>query len=79
MTKLFTMALVMVSVALASSALADELPGGKCLECHLTTDDGVGELWQDDVHARAGIGCDACHGGDSTQDHSDLAKRSGTG
>ena len=79
MTKLFTMALVMVSVALASRALADELPGGKCLECHLTTDDGVGELWQDDVHARAGIGCDACHGGDSTQDHSDLAKRSGTG
>lgn len=79
MTKLFMLALILISVTLASRAVADDLPGGKCLECHLTTDDGVGELWQDDVHALAGIGCDACHGGDPTQDDSDLAKRSGTG
>ena len=41
-----------------------------------TSDDEVAELWQDDVHARAGIGCETCHGGDPVQDDSDLAKRS---
>ena len=88
MTKRFARALIFLCVALSADARADDLPGvasahdlpgGQCLECHLTTDDGVGELWQDDVHARAGIGCDACHGGDATQDDSHLAKRSGTG
>jgi hypothetical protein len=49
------------------------------LECHLTTADKVGELWQDDVHARAGIGCDVCHGGDPTQEDSDLAKHRDSG
>ena len=64
---------------LPTDAGANELPGGQCLGCHLSTEEGVGELWQDDVHARAGIGCDACHGGDATQTDSDLAKRSGSG
>ena len=77
--KVFAPALILTCVALASGARADRLPGGKCLECHLTTGDGVGELWQDDVHARAGITCDACHGGDPTQDESDLAKGPGSG
>lgn len=57
---------------------ADELPGGRCLECHLTTDDGVAELWEDDVHARAGIGCDACHGGNPSQPDKDIAKQAAT-
>jgi len=77
--KAFAPAFILGWMALTSGASADTLPGGKCLECHLTTEDRVGELWQDDVHARAGIGCDACHGGDATQDDSDLAKRSGSG
>jgi hypothetical protein len=64
---------------LPADAGAENLPGGQCLECHLTTEDQVGELWQDDVHARAGIACDACHGGDATQDDSDLAKQPGSG
>jgi hypothetical protein len=79
MTKVFAAALILGCAVLTSGASADELPGGKCLGCHLTTEDGVGELWQDDVHARAGIGCGACHGGDVTQDDSDLAKRPGSG
>lgn len=55
-----------------------ELPGGECLACHLTTDDNLGELWNDDVHARAGISCVTCHGGDDTKADKDLAKRPGT-
>ena len=73
--KVFVPALILMCVALAADAGADagvdagvdagadDLPGGECLECHLTTEDGVGELWQEDVHAHAGITCDACHGG----------------
>ena len=64
---------------LPADAWAQDLPGGQCLTCHLTSEDGVAELWQDDVHARAGIGCETCHGGDPAQADSDLAKRRGTG
>jgi hypothetical protein len=64
---------------LPADAGVEDLPGGQCLQCHLTTDDGVAELWQDDVHARAGIGCETCHGGDPAQADNDLAKRRGTG
>lgn len=79
MTKVFAPGLIAFCMALSSRASADDLPGGKCLECHLTTGDGVGELWQHDVHAHAGIGCDTCHGGDPTEGDSRLAKRPGTG
>ena len=88
MKKVFAPALILVCVALSAHVRADDLPanagpedlpGGQCLECHLETEDGVGELWQDDVHARAGISCETCHGGDPTEDESELAKRSGSG
>jgi len=77
--KVFASAFILMFVALALDAKADELSEGKCLECHLTTQDGVGELWQEDVHARAGIGCETCHGGDPTQADAELAKGPGTG
>jgi hypothetical protein len=64
---------------LPADTAVEDLPGGQCLACHLETEDGVGELWQDDVHARAGISCETCHGGDPAQDDSELAKRSGSG
>jgi hypothetical protein len=79
MMKIFAPALIASALVLPSKASADELPGGKCLECHQMTGDGVAELWQDDVHAHAGIGCETCHGGDPTQGDRDLAKRRGTG
>jgi len=78
MTKVFALALIASGLVLTSRVSAEELPGGKCLECHSTLEDGVAEVWQDDVHAHAGIGCDGCHGGDPSQDDSDLAKRRGT-
>ena len=85
-------ALVIISAAFGPVAWADELdeseeavdseeielPGGECLACHLTTDDNLGELWKDDVHARAGITCVTCHGGDDTKADKGLAKRPGT-
>jgi hypothetical protein len=63
---------------LPADTAVEDLPGGQCLECHLTTGDEVAELWQDDVHARAGIGCETCHGGDPAQAAGDLAKSRGT-
>ncbi|MDH3200497.1 MAG: cytochrome c3 family protein [Myxococcales bacterium] len=75
----FVTALLLACVALTSRVKADDLSGGECLECHLEIEDPITELWKDDVHAHAGIGCDGCHGGDSTKDDSELAKRSGSG
>lgn len=57
----------------------DELQAGECLQCHLTTEDGAGELWKSDVHARWQITCVTCHGGDHTQADKDRAKQQGTG
>lgn len=55
------------------------LPGGTCLSCHLDLEDQSATLWKDDVHAKAGIGCADCHGGDSKQDDMDKAKAKSTG
>ena len=63
----------------AHSGEVDEAQAGECLQCHLTTQDGMGELWKDDVHARWGITCVTCHGGDETEADKDRAKRKGTG
>jgi hypothetical protein len=79
MKRVFTLGLVLVSVVFGSSARAQTVPGGACLQCHLTTEDRVGELWKDDVHQRAGITCVDCHGGDDTKADKELAKRRGTG
>ena len=43
------------------------------------TEDGVSELWKRDVHARWGITCVTCHGGDETQSDKERAKQRGTG
>lgn len=60
-------------------AEVEEGQAGECLACHRTTDDGVGKLWKSDVHARWGITCVTCHGGDETQADKELAKQRGTG
>ena len=42
---------------------------GSCIECHLMLSGSLAdpiELFADDVHAAAGFGCSACHGGDPT-------------
>lgn len=79
MNKRASAALLSMLVGLSATAKADPLPGGECLECHLTLDDELAALWAEDVHARAGIGCETCHGGDPTAETSERAKRRGTG
>jgi len=62
-----------------AGAVPQVLPGGECLACHSREGDEVAELWQNDVHAQAGIGCVDCHGGDNSQDDKALAKGPGSG
>jgi hypothetical protein len=49
----------------------------QCVACHRQlegTDSQVVAEWERGVHAKAGIGCEACHGGDPNIDSSALAK-----
>jgi hypothetical protein len=46
-----------------------------CAKCHET----VAEQEKDRAHARGGVGCTDCHGGDSTQADAEKAKAEGTG
>ena len=46
-----------------------------CVQCHLDTWDEL----KVSVHARHGIYCNSCHGGDPAQKDKDLAKAEGTG
>jgi predicted CXXCH cytochrome family protein len=67
-----------------SSAPADEtkegkLAGGGCYACHLESEDPVAVNWKNDVHAKAGIGCETCHGGNPNTDDMDVAKAKETG
>jgi predicted CXXCH cytochrome family protein len=43
----------------------------QCLECHATFKDSLGDAarqFPDDIHARSGLTCAACHGGDPNQE-----------
>ena len=67
---------------LCQGAMAEEkpsLPGGQCLVCHEASEDEPSILWKDDVHAKAGIGCEKCHGGDPNVEDMDQAKAKKTG
>lgn len=53
----------------------DEVSG--CVSCHSELDDGdpqaPTELFKNDIHNQAALGCVGCHGGDPTTDDEDLA------
>lgn len=74
---------VIVSVFLtwpASGAWAQESSEENgCVKCHVDLDDDLAALWKDDVHAKAGIGCELCHGGNPNADDADraMAKKAG--
>lgn len=67
----FTLWLLLAGVALfhiqgSVTAQNDD----KCVACHRRQRDNTGEvvtIFQTSTHGRAGIGCDRCHGGDSSQ------------
>jgi HSP20 family molecular chaperone IbpA len=70
-----------LAVALAlAAAPADAQRLSRCAECHLanlTSVPSPGFLsdWQRSAHARRGVGCEQCHGGDPWTDHPTEAHR----
>ena len=73
-------ALSLVALSLAQPAQAETpVPSAAstCLDCHLGLDDDrlspPARAFAEDVHAKRGLTCASCHGGDPTQDDVDLA------
>lgn len=66
-----------VAAALAGpAAAADRPPESSCVSCHRQLDGEAAQVledWDQDVHARAGLGCEACHGGDPSASLADDA------
>src|SRR3989337_2452698 len=61
-----------VLLALVASGAPAAPPPDKCAACHLGTGDGrlaePAKDFRDDIHAAKGLGCVACHGGDSKEE-----------
>jgi len=61
-------ALALLLCIVPASARAQEAAGpASCVRCHGSLDGALREpavQWPGSIHARNGIGCDACHGGD---------------
>jgi predicted CXXCH cytochrome family protein len=59
----------------------DEVSG--CVSCHAELDDGDSEapteLFKNDIHNQASLGCVGCHGGDPASDDEDLAMSEASG
>jgi predicted CXXCH cytochrome family protein len=67
-------AVAVLCLATAVPALGQSLGPERCAECHLELNDdrlsGPARMFATDVHARAGFGCLACHGGMAGHDAS---------
>jgi hypothetical protein len=59
------------------TAEAAEEAVDECMSCHEAEEEPElsepVEQWRESVHAEAEVGCDACHGGDPSQDDEELA------
>jgi nitrate/TMAO reductase-like tetraheme cytochrome c subunit len=66
---IFMCVFVLLSVFSPRSALSQQEQKKSCTECHSGLGDHQSELvqeWQGSVHAKNGIYCNGCHGGDPT-------------
>lgn len=68
---LFAAALCLSIFVCAAPALPKEAPLPTCIECHASMQDQPKvyqpvEKWRGSVHAKNGISCNGCHGGDPT-------------
>jgi len=66
----------------AAEGVAPPLAETTCVTCHLELEEDLGpqvKEWRESVHARVGVGCHDCHGGDPTIDDEIDAKRKETG
>jgi cytochrome c553 len=68
---------VLLSASPARGAPPDPAPVSACVDCHLALDDPrltpPATAFADDLHARAGFTCAACHGGDPKAEDQDAA------
>lgn len=60
---------VVAQDVLVENVLAED----HCVACHTEDDNLPGDYIPDDVHAKPGLSCAGCHGGDPTQEDPDLA------
>jgi len=67
----FAMWVFIVGVGLLRNAGASNVQAqNTCIDCHSRQKDKAGQvvtIYQTSVHKVAGVGCDGCHGGDSSQ------------
>jgi hypothetical protein len=55
---------LLVASVLTGLSAAPAAPRSSCVTCHAALDDSLEGHLQVDVHQAAGLGCEACHGGD---------------
>ena len=69
--RILTLGLVATAVLVIAAPVAAE---DQCMACHAELDDELAqpvELYKTDVHAKAGLGCADCPGGDPTKEDPD--------
>jgi hypothetical protein len=66
---------VVVLALMAPFAAARQQPASSCERCHQDAAHAEAER----PHARAGVSCTSCHGGDATKDTKEAAKAAGSG
>lgn len=76
----FWLCLLVVCAALAIAAPAGAQNMSRCASCHFANLERVPESdflgdWAQSQHARHGVGCERCHGGDSLTEHPAEAHR----
>ncbi len=68
MRRIFALAPLLLGIWLGGEAPLEAQ--NKCFDCHLAQqrdeDSNHLEAWQDSAHARGGVGCQDCHGGDAS-------------
>lgn len=71
--------LFLVGYLITPDVLLADTEQNTCLECHIEEEAMPEDFMMEDVHQRAGISCNGCHGGDSTSDDMDEAKTKESG
>ncbi len=59
------------TLSLSTSVFAEE---NACITCHDLLDDEAATKWSQNIHAKSGMHCVDCHGGDPSQNDFELAK-----
>jgi hypothetical protein len=75
--KLLLAAALLLLLRVPALGDAPASPASGCVDCHLALDDArispPAAAFADDVHARAGLTCSSCHGGDPRAEDQELA------